>query len=62
MRRAHPLTADENAVEMAVRQATRSHEKQDEALLRFRLANLKPRADRSIELHRVADLMLGVGA
>lgn len=58
MRQTHPLTADENAIDQALRKQHRSHADQDRALSEYRLA-LRFTKERAGRLERVADLLLG---
>lgn len=61
MRHTQPLTAEENAIDAAMRQQHRSHAEQDKALSQYRLA-IRAKADRPEQLERVADLLLGRSA
>lgn len=59
MRHTAPLTAEENAVDLAMRRQHRTHAAQDKALTLFRLAvRTKPAPQRAERLERVADLLL----
>jgi len=58
MRQTQPLSADENAIDLALRKQHRSHADQDRALSEYRLA-VRSGRDRSLRLERVANLLLG---
>lgn len=59
MRQTQPMTAEENAIDLAMRKQNRTHVAQDRALNTYRLAvQTRTASSRSDLLERCADLLL----